>query len=800
MNILVSDKWLREYAKMKEKPEAFARAISKVGPSVERIYRQGADLEKIVVGQITELLPHPNADKLRLAKTSIGTEMLVIVCGGSNLAVGQLVAVALVGARVRWHGQGDLVTLEPATIRGVASEGMICGANEIGLADRFPASGEKEIVDLTAFGYKAGTPLAKALKLDDAVYDIEVTTNRPDALGIVGLAREAVAATGGEFLWTDPELPRFKIQDSAFKVAIQAKKLCPRYFGIRINGVRVGESDPVIKERLVSAGLRPINSVVDITNYVMLELGQPMHAFDADKLAGGRIVVREARDGEELVALDGTTCALKKGMLVIADAEKPVAVAGIMGGLHSGVTAETKNIVLEAASFDSTSVRRTGRALNLRTDAVMRFEKNLPQGLVGPSAARAAELVLKYCGGEIVASADVVAVKEKLPKLSVAPKMLSAKIGVELKAPEIKNYLSSLGFKVTGTTAKLSVGVPYWRAGDITIPEDLVEEVARLYGYHNLPSLLPPGTLAGEAPDKIFAVERSIRSALVSAGANDLVSTSLVGADLLKKSGEAEEPVARISNPLTTDLEFLRPSHRGRLLELVRNNEKAFASGSAFEIGNVFVPDVEADELPLEVLSLGIVAWGASDKGQIFFQLKGLVERAGASQNIELGWGKDFPKNSFWHPARSASVHLGAKVIGVCGELSPEALRNAGIESRAGLCLVDLRELSLAAKPNRDYKSLSDFPPVRRDLAFVLDRKAENESVITAIKAVDPLVAIVELFDHYEGKGIEAGQKSLAYHLTYQSYSRTLTAEEVDLLQEKISRMLEHKFKATIRA
>ena len=808
MNILVSDKWLREYVKMKQTPDEFAAAISLVGPAVERIAYAGANLDKVVVGKIVSLAKHPNADKLRLAKVDVGGKNLEIVCGGSNLSEGQLVAVALVGARVRWHGQGELVTLEPATIRGVASEGMICASSEIGLADRFPAKDEKEIVDLTSFGYKPGMPLAKALGLNDCVYDIEVTSNRPDALGIVGLAREAAAATGGNFVWKETKLPRTKNQEpisKKLKVTIQSKKSCSRYQAAVIGGVTVGSSPVWMQDRLRSAGLRPVNAVVDITNYVMLELGQPMHAFDEVAVPGRIIKVREAVDGEKLLALDGKEYALKPGMMVIANATSPIAIAGIMGGEGSGVTGATKNIVLEAACFDSTSVRRTGRALNLRSDAAMRFEKNVPQGLTTPALARAVELVLALCGGKLVASADEIARRETAPRVSIATKALCEKIGIDIAPAVIKKFLTALGFETIASASKITAKVPYWRIGDVAIAEDLVEEVARLYGYHKLPSIIPPG-VSGEAPDPVFDIERRVRESLAGAGCADMMSVSLVGAEALKQAGEGETPVARIANPLTNDLEFLRPSHRARLLEAVRINEKNFNAGSGFEIGNVFTPAVDADELPVETLGLGVVVWGRSmsggvgrDQGEIFYSAKGLLERMASALHINITFGKDFPKNDFWHPGRSVSVHLGDAVIGTLGELTPDARAKAGVESRVALALVDVAELVKAAKPSADYREPSAYPPILRDIAFIVPRKTEHEFIVAAVKAVDPLIVAVELFDHYEGKGIEEGKKNLAYHLTYQSTARTLVADEVDAIHAKVSRMLEHKFHATIR-
>jgi phenylalanyl-tRNA synthetase beta chain len=801
MNILVSDKWLRGYVKMRQKPEAFAAAISLVGPAVERIHRQGADLDRIVVGRIVSLKAHPNADKLHLVSVDVGAKKLNIVCGGSNLAPDMLVAVALIGSRVRWHGQGELVALEPVTIRGVASEGMICAADEIGLGDRFPAKSEKEIVDLSPLNLKVGAPLKEALDLDDVIYDIEVTTNRPDALGVVGLAREAAAATGGEFLWKDAALRKLKVNSSKLKVAIQAKKLCSRYAGALIEGVKVGPSPDWMRQRLASAGLRPINAAVDITNYVMLELGQPMHAFDADKIEKRSIVVRQAKAGEKIVGLDSQTYQLAEGMLVIADPLKPLAVAGVIGGEESKVTEATTSIILEAASFDGNSIRRTGRDLNLRTDAVMRFEKHVPQGLSGPALARAIELTLEICGGTLVAVEDCLAEKENLSVVSITVAQLNAKVGVQISTAEIKRHLAALGFKVVVSGGKIKAKVPYWRAGDVSIPEDLVEEVARLHGYHNLPLALPPN-LTGEAPDPAFVVEEKIRQALGAAGANELISISLVGPELLKRSGESGTPTVKIANPLSSDMDSLRPSHRARLLDAVCSNEKNFSSGAVFEIGKIFTPPADADGLPIETMNLGLVCWGKNnaESGARFYEAKGLLERVFTALHLKLALGKDFPKNDFWHHGRTASIHLGSAVIGTVGELSPDATKAAGVESRASLALVDIAELVKAARVSASYAQLPEYPAVRRDVAFIVDRKTENDFVIAAIEAVDPLIESAEFIERYEGEKIAPGKKSLAYRVVYRSKERTLMAAEAEAAHDKVVKMLEHKFKATVRS
>ncbi len=814
MNILVPDKWLREYVRTKKTPASVARDLSLVGPAVERIHRQGENLERIVVGRVARVEKHPNADKLRIVVTDIGRKELSIVCGGSNLREGQLVAVAQIGARVRWHGEGELVKLEQATIRGVKSEGMICAANEIGLFELFPHA-EREIMDLSETFAKPGTSLARVLGLHDVVYEIEVTTNRPDALGVVGIAREVAAATGGVFLWREPEKPkaiglksdasvgarmprRLASGRKALSVSIQAKRLCSRYQGALIEGISVKDSPAWMQRRLASAGLRPINAVVDITNYVMLELGEPMHAFDADTVKEHSIVVRTARAGEKIAALDGKDYPLTPWMLVIADPMGPLAVAGVIGGQRSKVTTQTKNIILEAASFEATSVRKTSRALGVRTDASNRFQQNMPQGLTAPALARAVELILKICGGSLVAHKDVCVQKEKSIRVQIPYSMLLSRIGIELSLALIKKLLISIGFVTTANTQTVRVQVPYWRKGDVAIPEDLVEEVSRLYGYHKLPAVLPPG-YTNDPADTRFHWEQMVRRTLVGCGAQDTISISLVNDMHLKRSGEADAPVIRIANPLTEELTTLRPSHRSRLIEAVRQNEKMKKSGALFEIGNVFTPPTNQKALPEERLSLGVIVWGSGTHGQPFYELKGMLEQVSLALHVPLTYGKDAPQNEFWHPGRSVAVHLGAQIVGVLGELTPFARDAAGVESRVALATIDLASIFERAKTVGTFRAPSAFPPVLRDIAFVLDRRAEHGVLIGAIQNVDPLITEVELFDHFEGKGIPEGKKSLAYHLIYQSREKTLTAAEVDVIHKKVTKLLESQFKATIR-
>ncbi|MFH1193580.1 MAG: phenylalanine--tRNA ligase subunit beta [bacterium] len=503
MNILVSYNWLKEYLKTGLSPEEFASRVSLSGPSVERInYQEGADLDKIVVGKILNITKHPNADKLRLVEVDLGKKKVTVVCGGSNLQGGMKVAVALSGAKVKWHGEGELVELKPTEIRGVKSEGMICAAEEIGLGEQFPKKDEKEILDLSDLGAKPGALLAEALNLKDAIFDIEVTSNRPDMMSVVGIAREAGTILKSSF--TMPKIAPLKGKDNGISLKIKndEPELCLRYQAVVIEGVKVAPSPWWLKQKLASAGTRSINNIVDITNLVLWEMGQPLHAFDYEKLAGGSersrrevsIVVRRAKKGEKIKALDGVEYKLAENYLLIADGKKPVAIAGVMGGELSGVTNGTKTIVLEAASFEPVSVRRTSRALNLRSESSNLFEKGLSTEATTAALARAAELVAQLAGGKIASKIFDLRSKEYKPRtVALSAEKANKIMGVELETEEMADILSRLGFSVSVKGGEIKAKAPYWREGDIAIEEDLIEEIARVYGYHRLPSVLPSG-------------------------------------------------------------------------------------------------------------------------------------------------------------------------------------------------------------------------------------------------------------------------------------------------------------------
>ncbi len=863
MNLLVSYDWLKEYVSLKETPEEFATRISLSGPSVEKIFPQGEDLKNIVVGKVLKLEPHPQADKLRLVTVDIGQVKtplvkggnkgginLKLVCGGTNLYVDQLVAVALIGVKVRWHGQGDLIVLEAAEIRGVKSEGMICAADEIGLGEAFPSNDDHEILDLTkelnvevslikgeAKRIKTGMPLADFLGLSgDVAMDIEVTSNRPDCMGMVGLAREASAILKRPMTWKVPSLnSKFKIQNSklgrgkAFDVGrstldvkIDAKAACSRYMGARITGVTVKQSPWWLKRRLMSAGIRPINNLVDITNYVMLEIGQPMHVFDTAKLKtpltkGGSkggidpiIHIRFARAGEKIQALDGKTYELNDKILVIADAKDPIAIAGVMGGEQTGADANTTDIVLEAATFDPVIVRKGSRKLLLQSDSQLRFEKGLSQMAPPAAMARAIELVLKLAGGKLMgAPVDAMPKAYKPAKYSISVTEVNALIGIEVKRTEMVAILKRLGFSVKGSAKVIEVVVPYWRDHDIESGRDLVEEIARVIGYSKIPSVVPIA-LAPRESDQEIQWENRLKDFFKAAGYTEIYSYSFVSKDLLKKACFDPEALLKVQNPLSTDLEVMRPSLIPQMLEALASNQERESSLRLFEASRIYVRnssnvkrqtsnvDRAWTELPDEVPQVCI---SLMDKKlqEPWKHIKGLFEHLLENYGVEEVHWKRVTRDPLWHPGRTAQAFVKDELIATVGEIHPSMQEKFKLDSGVGAIEIELRAFEKVARLQKSYVPPQPFPPSKRDLAIVVAQDVEFRDIQVAIQKADERIQDVEWFDTYTGKGMPTGKKSVAMHLTIGSKDKTLDSNEIDGVLNDAVLACKEKFKAEVR-
>lgn len=806
MNILVSYDWLKEYVDLNGlTPEQFAARVSLSGPGVERLYPQGADLDKIVVGHVLHVEKHPNADKLRIATVDLGKEQATIVCGGSNLAQDQWVVVAKVGSRVRWHGEGELVELVPAEIRGIKSEGMICAANEIGLYDAFPHQ-EREILDLgnvlPGMKLKPGTPLADALGLSgDTLMDIEITSNRPDAFSLLGIGREAATILNKKLEWKPSKMP--KAPTKGMSVTVSDKKLCPRYIAAKIEGVTVGQSPWWMKRRLLSAGIRPINTAVDITNFVMLELGQPMHAFDADKLAGKKLNVRKAKTGEIMQALDGKTYKLSDEALVIADAERPQAVAGVMGAETSAVTIGTTSIVLEAASFDPVSVRRTARKLNLYSDAQLRFEKGLSTQAPPDAMARAIELVTELCGGKVIMIQDIQASKYKAPSYSITYAKIDELIGVPIKKTEAVSTLKRLGFTVKADAKKLTATVPWWRDHDIESGRDLVEEIARVYGYVNLPSVFPAG-VSKRKTDRELILEQKTRDLACGAGYTEAFTYSFVSKQLAEKAGFDTKAMLKISNPLSTDFEFMRTSLLPSMLDVIAENQDRFRDQHLFEIAHAYY--VKDKGLPDEQLEMAVGVMGE----RAWKEAKGLVEHVLAGLGVRnISW-KPLATDPFWHPGRTAQAYDGDRLLATVGEIHPNLASKykfsakggsaSGGDARVALAHLPLETVFSSASDAKLYTPIPTYPVSKRDAAFVVSRDAHVQDIADALKSASKLIKHIEWFDTYRGKGLADEKKSVAFHFSIGSDEKTLETSDVDQVMDLVIREAKNLFNATIRA
>jgi phenylalanyl-tRNA synthetase beta chain len=801
MNLNVSYDWLKEYVSLKETPEAFAERVSLSGPGVEHIMLQGEDLHGIVVGHVKTVEKHPNADALRVALVDVGGKKPAhIVCGGKNLEEGQWVVVAQPGSKVRWHGEGELVELQPTEIRGIKSDGMICAANEIGLFDAFPHA-EREILDLGKSldgKLRAGSPLADVLGLSgNVVMDIEVTSNRPDAMSMVGIAREASAILGRPLTWKAAPTIRASGKKQTLTVKVNDKKLCPRYQAVRIDNVTIGRSPWWLARRLLAAGLRPINTAVDITNYVMLELGQPLHAFDASR-TNGAIHVRLAKVGEKLKALNGETYALTDRMLIIADAERPLAIAGVMGGEESGVSAGTTSIILEAATFDPVSIRKTARALNLMSDAQLRFEKGLSTEAPPFALARAVELMLELCGGQVATSVtDVKAGAYKAKSFTITFEEITSLIGVDLPTQKIKTALTSLGFNLKTNSKKLTATVPWWRDKDISSPRDLVEEVARVIGYANLPAIFPAGKPTHQTDPNIRWEERA-RDIAVTSGLTETFTYSFVSRELLERAGYDPAPMLRVQNELTNEFEFMRTSLLPSLLNVVRENIDRFPEQALFELANVYYPKHKSwKDLPNEQMELGVAFVGAETAWR---KAKGFAETLLSQLGVQGVTWRALTNDPFWHPGRSAQAWQGELLLGTVGELHPSIAARFSDHRRIALVDLPLQTFLSQASNALRYTAVPLFPDAKRDLALVVRRETAVADLLKAMRTASPLLVHVEWFDTYRGKEVRDDKKSVAFHLTFQHVDRTLETAEVDKEMSSIETHLKKAFDAQVRA
>ncbi|MFQ5989257.1 MAG: phenylalanine--tRNA ligase subunit beta [Candidatus Methylomirabilales bacterium] len=799
----ISFSWLQEFVEIDLSPRELAKRLTMAGIEVEAVeeIHPPFESEKVVVGRIADIQPHPQRGGLSLCRIDVGKSVVPIVCGAQNIAVGDLVPVALPGAHL-----ADGRHVQEATIHGERSVGMLSSEKELGLGE------DSTGILILDKGVTPGVALVQGLGLRDHILEVAVTPNRGDCLSHWGMAREVAAVTGAKHRLkaTKPREDGSPIQKLS-AVAVMESNLCPRYAARVVQGVTIRPSPFWLKRRLTLLGLRPINNVVDATNYVLLEMGQPLHAFDHARLEKGRIVVRRAKDGERIVTLDGVERRLDKGMLVIADAQTPVALAGVMGGATTEVTETTKDLLLESALFEPVSVRRTAKALGLSTGSSYRFERGVdPEGIVR-ALDRVAGLITGIAGGRVARGVFDLRVKRPRP----APVVLRVArvreiLGMSVPQGEITKMLGRVYCRVTRRGAKGLVVSPPSHRLDLSREIDLVEEVARLRGFDRIPSTLPGGQVRSVGATPFLGIEAQIRRLLTAWGFQEAVNFSFTEEGVFDKlrlpETDLRRVVVRIHNPLGGEA-VLRSILVPSLLEnLVLNESRGIREVKLFEIARIFRDQPGAEEA-VEGRAVGIVAagdrlpvwWGTQWGGVDFYDLKGVLEAMGRffGLSLDLRAEKRIP---FLHPGRQVEVLLGPQVLGWSGEVHPEVLRNFGVSTRAVAMEINLDLLDRYRRPTPTFRLLPRYPAVLRDMAVVVQESMPAGEVEATIRRTGgALVEAVHLFDVYQGDPVSKGKKSLAFSIQYRSSERTLTDGEVATIHGEILQTLEKELGAILR-
>ena len=789
----LSMKWLADYVDCGCDIKEFCAGMTISGSKVESYETEGEEISKVVVGKILQVVPHEDSDHLVVCQVEVGEdEPIQIVTGAPNVSAGDYVPVALHGSTLPGG-----IKIKKGKLRGVASNGMLCSLGELGLTvNDFPYAIEDGIFLLGDDCDKTvGKDIKEAIGLGDTKVEFEITSNRPDCMSVIGLAREAAATFNVPL---NVKTPEFKGIDEdindMLSVKVENTKLCPRYMTGIVKNVRTKPSPRWLRERLRACGVRPINNFVDITNFVMLEYGHPMHAFDLRYVDGSSIVVRNAKAGEKITTLDGEERELSEEMLVIADANKPVAVAGVMGGEYSGIMDDTTTVVFESACFDGASVRTTAKKLGMRTEASSRYEKGLNPNNAYEALMRAFQLVEELDAGDVVKTyIDCDYGSKEHSKVEFDAEWINNFLGTDIPESDMVKYLTRLGFEIKDGM----VIAPYYRI-DIECKADVAEEVARIYGYDNIPSTLVSGVAEAKRTEK-QKFEASVVSAMLSMGVNQISTFSFVSPKYFDKINLPADSKLRntvvITNPLGEDTSVMRTTIVPSVCEVLsRNYNYRNEECAVFELANEYIP-VEGEVLPVEPHRLGIGMYGNDVD---FYSIKGVVEglmdKLGAI-DVEFERPTEdtiFEEVSAFHPGRVAVVKVNGVEAGIFGELHPDVLDNYSIGTRAYAGKINITELIENCEPQKTYKPLPKFPATTRDLSLICDDDIPVAKIEKAIKnAVGGILEKITLFDVYKGKQIEDGKKSVSYSISMRSHDGTLTDEQADNAMNKALKALE---------
>ena len=791
----ISRKWLKDYVDIQATDKEYNDVMTMAGQKVETITRMDEEIKNVVVGKVLSMVRHPNSDHMWVCQVDVGREEpLQIVTGAQNVHEGDLVPAALHNS---WLPGGVHIT--KGKLRGEVSNGMLCSFQELGLTQHdIPEAYADGIWILNDEDCRVGQDINEVIGNDDSIVEFEITNNRPDCYSLLGLARETAAAFNVPMQHHEPVVKGGAEGDltELLDVEVPAEDLCLRYSARMVRNVKIGPSPKWMRQRLRAAGIRPINNIVDITNYVMVEYGQPMHAFDY-RYVDGKIVVRRAGEDKTLTTLDGNVRNLKPDMLVIANAEKPVGLAGIMGGLNSEIVDDTSMVVFESANFDGTSIRKTALALGMRTEASAKYEKNIDPMMTLPAVNRACELVELLGAGEVLDG--VIDVLNYVPEeitLPLEPEKINRLLGTDISTEQMKEYLRRLEIPVDGMT----IHVPSFRP-DLRCMADVAEEVGRLYGYNNLETTMFRGATVKGGYSASRLLENAATDAARAMGYSEIITYSFVspaGFDQIRLPKDSPlRNTVKILNPLGEDSSVMRTTALPSLLDILsRNYAYHNKAVKLYEMGKIYLP-VEGETLPNEPKVLMLGSYG---EGETFFTLKGEVEAILRAVNAHAPAYEAVSDNPSYHPGRCAHLIVDGKVMGTLGQIHPLVAKNYGIDGEIYCAEIDFTGLQTVLAPEKTYKPLPKFPAVSRDLSLVCDEEttiAQLEDCITA--AGGKLLRKINLFDIYRGANIPAGKKSVAFSLELRADDRTLTDADSDGVIANVLKKLEQTLHAVIR-
>lgn len=797
--MLVPIKWMSQYVDINTDDKTLADKLTLTGSHVDAVIDNEKEVENVLTGKILEVEKHPNADKLVVTKIDINsTEPVQIITGAKNIKAGDIVPVALEGAKLPGG-----VHIKKTNFRGLPSYGMMCSYEELGFEDKVIPKEFRDGILILPHDTELGKDVKEILGLTGSALEVEVTFNRPDCLNIVGMARETAATLNTQFKFPVIEIKdeTGEIKDYFNGVEIEDEDLCSRFYVKVIKDIKIGQSPLWMQRALMDAGMRPLNNIVDVTNYVMLELGQPLHAYDLEKLNGKKLIARRAKKGEKVVTIDQNERSLSTNMLVIADAENPACIAGVMGGFNTEITDNTKFMVLESASFNPKSIRETSKQLGMRSEASARNEKPMHYKMTEIASQRACQLIEMIGAGCVVGGYMEAGNNEYIPPVvTLRPYRSTELLGVEIPVEDMLKSLNILEIESTFDGDKISCKIPYFRA-DIVEEADVIEEVGRMYGLENIVSKPLQGNIRKGRKSEKREIEDEIKNIACGMGLYELTTYSFISPKSYNNICASEDSELRkyikILNPLGEDYSSMRTTLMTNMMDVIqRNLFRGVEEAKLFEVGNTFIPlQLPITEPPMEKSKLCIGIYGKYD----FYDMKGIVEaimsRFGISVSIV-----PIKDNKIFHPGRTAGMYVKNELIGVYGEISHEVAENYGISNTAYLAEIEVEKIVEYKNTEWKYQPLPKYPAMVRDIAVKVKDEVLVGDMEETIKSINShIIESVKLFDVYKGEHIEAGCKSIAFSVTYRNKERTLKDKEVENIHKKILEALETKFDATLR-